>query len=354
MSNELKVGLLTIISLAVFYAGFSYLKGKGIFSNRKAYYVKYDNVQGLVQSSPVYFLGLNVGIVEELRILESTNSHILAKILVDDNVPINKKSIAKISSTGLISDKAITIVLNNENFVRGMPPKSQYCEEGDTLIADIELDITSQVALEVRPVREKADKMMGSIDSILNVIKGVFDQRTQNNIISSVESVEGTLTNFEKTTSDFNIYIEEERARFDRIITNVESITKDLAITNREVNSMISQNTNRISNIMENADKMVANIENITADVADLEIQQTITNLQMSLDDLDKTLQKVNDGEGSLALLLNDDQLYRTLDKTTKSLDFLINDLKDNPKKYVQFSLIERKRKRDKDNFIDN
>jgi len=114
LSNELKVGLLTIISLVVLYVGFSYLKGKGVFSSRNVYYVKYDNVQGLVQSSPVYFLGLNVGIVEELRILEDNHSQILAKILIDSNVPINKKSIAKISSTGLISDKAITIVLNNQ------------------------------------------------------------------------------------------------------------------------------------------------------------------------------------------------------------------------------------------------
>jgi len=361
ISNEFKVGLLAIIALAVLYMGFNYLKGKKVFSAQNTYYILYDNVQGLVTSSPVHFNGLTVGMVEMLD-LDPTSDKIICKILVDGKVKLSKKSIAQIYSTGLITDKAINLIQNSGDYARGVIPKNQYAVTGDTLYADIQMDITETVALEVRPVKEKAEIMMGSIDSILNVIKGVFDENTQNNITSSIGSIESTLSNFQTTTSKLNNLIDAEKERLSIIFANVESITSSLAITNTEINKILEQNNSKITSVMNNADLVVgnvndllnsvdgivANVDDITGNVASLEFQETINSAQQTISDLDKIVAEINRGEGTLGLLLNDEKLYNNLNSTSSALDRLLIDFKENPKKYVQFSLIERKSKEEK------
>lgn len=362
ISNEFKVGLLAIIALAVLYMGFNYLKGTKVFSAQNEYYIMYDNVQGLVPSSPVHFNGLTVGMVEMLD-LEPNSEKIICRLLVDDKVKLSKKSIAQIYSTGLITDKAINLIQNSGDYARGVIPKNQYAVSGDTLYGDVQMDITETVALEVRPVKEKAEIMMGSIDSILNVIKGVFDENTQQNITSSIGSIESTLGNFQITTSKLNTLIDAEKDRLSIIFGNVESITSSLAITNKEINKILEQNNSKITSVMNNADLVVgnvndllnsvdgivANVDDITGNVASLEFQETIDQAQKTIADLDKIIAEINRGEGTLGLLLNDEQLYDNLNSTSSSLDNLLVDFKKNPKKYVQFSLIERKTKEEKE-----
>ncbi len=355
ISKEFKVGLLVIAAAIIFYMGFNYLKGSSVFTGQNTYYVEYDNVQGLVTSSPVQYKGLNIGIVDDLSIDSKNQNKIIATLIIDDYVKLNKKSVAQIYSTGLISDKAINLILNNESYARGVIPQNMYATSGDTLRGDLELDITETVALEVRPVREKADKMLGSIDSILNVIKGVFDEKTQVNITSSIGSIESTLRNFEKTTVKLNSLIDTERQRLSNIFENVESITRSLAITNSEINFLLKENQNRVSSIMNNADLVVQNVEGMTNTLSKVEIENTAAKLQVTIDEATKTINqlnglmtKVNSGKGSLGLLLNDDVLYNNLERTSADLDKLIVEITENPKKFVQFNLIERKDKSEK------
>ncbi len=349
ISNELKVGLLTLVALAIFILGYRYLQGKNLFSSQSIYYVLYDDVQGLVASSPVHYKGLAVGLVESLELIPNNADKILATILVDNAVPLSKESIAQIYSTGLISDKAINLMQTTDGFLRNRIPKNQLAMSGDTLYGDNQKDLTTQVAEEVRPVREKADNMLGSIDSILNVIKGVFDTNTQNNITQSIGSIENILGEFDKTTLKLNKLIDEEQQNLKNILANVDTITGNLGETNSKINYLLDNNANKITSIMSNVDSVVRNVSIITDKFATMELTETVEKAKLTISELEQILGQVNNGKGTIGALLSDEDLYNKIENTTLSLDNLLNDLKDNPKKYVQFSLIERKTKEQKE-----
>jgi len=343
ISNELKVGLLALAALIIFIVGFQYLKGKNIFNRQNTFYVVYDNVQGLVESGPVHYKGLSVGLVESLQIMPGNQDKILATILVDQKIKLNKGSIAQIYSTGLMSDKAINIKQNYNTVLRKQMPENLLLASGDTLEAHVQMDITETVAMEVRPVREKADMLMGSIDSILNVIQGVFDEETQNNITSSIVSIGAILKDFEKTTSSLNKLIDDERDNLTQIFDNVNQITGTLAITNEKINELLDNNSNKITSIMSSVDSILIDVEDITTEFAELEIKELAKQAESSIKNLEGILTQVNNSEGTLGNLLNNPEMYNKVNNLLQSFENLVVDLNDNPKKYVQFSLIQRR-----------
>jgi len=343
ISNELKVGLLALAALIIFIVGFQYLKGKDIFSSQNTFYVVYDDVQGLVESSPVQYKGLSVGQVEKLQIMPSNQNKILATIIVDEAVKLSKGSIAQIYSTSLISDKAINLLQNSNNTIRNQIPENQLAFSGDTLFGDMMMDITETVALEVRPVREKADVLMSSIDSILNTIQGVFDKETQDNISSSIVSIGAILKDFEKTTGSLNKLIDDERENLTEIFDNVNQITGTLALTNEKINTLLDNNSNKITSIMSSVDSILWDVEEITDEFAQLEVKKLTERAEGSLENLEGILEQLNNPEGTLGNLLNNPDMYNKVNSTIESLENLMVDLTNNPKKYVQFSLIQRR-----------
>jgi len=343
ISNEFKVGLLAIVSLIVFIVGFQYLKGKHIFNSQNTFYVVYDNVQGLVESSPVQYKGLNVGQVDKLQVLPSNQAKIIATLIVDEGIKLSKGSIAQIYSTGLISDKAVNLIQNSNNLLRNQIPENQLAFNGDTLFGDVQMDITETVALEVRPVREKADLLMSSIDSILNVIQGVFDKETQDNITSSIVSIGTILKDFEKTTSSLNKLIDEEKQNLTEIFDNVNQITGSLAETNNKINILLDNNSNKITSIMSSVDSILFDVELITDEFSQLEVKELTKRAEGSLENLEGILAQLNNPEGTLGNLLNNPEMYNKVNSTIQTLEDLLVDLTNNPKKYVQFSLIQKR-----------
>jgi len=343
ISNELKVGLLALVALIVFIVGFQYLKGKDIFSDQNTYYVIYDNVQGLVESSPVQYRGLIMGQVENLQIMPNNQNKILATLIVNENIKLSKGSIAQIYSTGLISDKAINLIQNSNNVLRNEIPENQLAISGDTLFGDVQMDITETVALEILPVRKKADELMGSIDSILNVIQGVFDKETQNNITSSIVSIGTILKDFEKTTSSLNKLIDEEKENLKEIFDNVNQITGTLALTNDKINTLLDNNSNKITSIMNSVDSILFDVEQITDEFAEIEVKELTERAKGSIKNLEEILGQLNNPEGTLGNLLNNPEMYNKVTSTIQSFEDLITDLQKNPKKYVQFSLVQRR-----------
>ena len=87
------------------------------------------------------------------------------------------------------------------------------------------------------------------------------------------------------------------------------------------------------------------NFESISDSLAKSNIKSTINNLDKSLGEFDKILQKIEKGEGSIGLLLNDKEMYNNLTSASKNLDLLIEDMKKYPKRYVTFSLLEEEEK---------
>jgi|YNPMSStandDraft_2_1061718.scaffolds.fasta_scaffold16489_1 phospholipid/cholesterol/gamma-HCH transport system substrate-binding protein len=314
ISREIKAGVIVIIAIAFFVWGYSFLKGKDLFEKTYSYFAIYDRVDGLMNSAPVYVNGLKVGNVGNISFLSDTNRQIIIELKILKNFFIPKKSIAEIYSADLMGTRAIKIILSNEN---------TFYRPYDTIISSIEADLKTQVSAQVLPLKLKAEDLIKSIDSVMTVVQSIFDRQTRYNISRSIESIRMTVESLEKTSVALDTLVQSEKYALTRIIANIESISENLR-----------NNNELITNIMKN-------LSNLSDSLQQANIKQTILNANKALYEANLILDKINRGEGSLGMLIQNEQLYKNLESSSRNLDLLLRDLRENPKRYVHFSLFD-------------
>lgn len=160
-----------------------------------------------------------------------------------------------------------------------------------------------------------------SIDTVVTVIKQIFNEKARENLSNSLESVQKTFENLENASYNLDLMIAAEKVRFGEIMANLESIT-----------TTIAENE-------ENIDNILANFSTISDSLAQAEIPQTFANINRVVGDVAEIVEKINNGEGTIGLLINDEDLYKDLQQSAEQLHLLMEDLRLNPKRYVRFSL---------------
>jgi len=103
----------------------------------------------------------------------------------------------------------------------------------------------------------------------------------------------------------------------------------------------ISQN---LRNNNKNLNKIIQNFSSLSDSLAQSNLPQTVHKLDSSLIMMKDVLNKINSGQGTLGMLVNNDTLYKNLENASNKLDLLLNDIKNNPKRYVNFSVIDLSR----------
>jgi phospholipid/cholesterol/gamma-HCH transport system substrate-binding protein len=312
ISNETKVGALTSIAIATLIIGYSFLKGNDVFSNENEFYAKYDRVDGLAASKPVLINGYQIGRVSKLTLLPT--GQILVQFKINPNYDIPKNTIARIESTDLLGGKAVVFELGNGN---------SLAIDGDTLNANIQRDLMDQV----EPVQKKAEQIIARMDSVLTSINNTLNPEFQRNFDRSFASIARTLETLEKTTKTVDGLVSNESSKIASIMSNLESISTNFKTNNSKIN-----------NVMNNLDK-------VSDDFAKANFTQTIADANKSIAELQSILSKVNSGNGTLSLLIKDDNFYNNLNNAAINLDKLMLDLKENPKRYVSFSVFGSKKK---------
>lgn len=313
ISKEVKIGLLTFTALLILFFGYSYIKGSDLLGRRTELIAVYKNASGLSASNPVYLYGLKVGRVEKINIDYNGEPSIIVNFSVspDTRVPVN--STAKIVSSDIMGSKAIEIIPSQN---------TSYAESGDTLAGQVERSITESVTEVINPLQQKTVSLISSLDSVITIFQEVMDKETKDDIESSFRSIANTLKNLERTSGRFDNLVAAESERLQRILSNIEDISL-----------MLADNKDNIRNITQN-------MSDITDSLAAADIKNTLNHANSVLADLDKTVDKINNGEGTLGSLVNDDKLYNDLNRSVKNLDRLISDIKKNPHRYLNFSVI--------------
>jgi len=306
ITNETKVGILATVAIAVLVIGYSFLKGNDVFSSEQEFYASYDNVEGLVVSNPVFVNGYQIGRVSKLSLVESGKIVAQLKINPDYQIPIN--TIARLESTSLLGGKAIVFDIGNSK---------QYAQNGDTLQANVQQNLMQQV----KPVQEKAEAMVGRLDSILTSLNNTINPEFQQNFNKSFASIANILRTLESTTQKVDGMVGAQSNRLTDIFANLESISANFKNNNAKVTGIMT------------------NLESITDQVARSNFERTIKNADKAVADLQLAINKVNNGQGSIGKLVNDDSLYNNLNNAAKNLDNLMIDLKAHPKRYVSFSV---------------
>jgi len=306
IANETKVGILAAFSIALLIIGYNFLKGNAIFSTETVLYAKYTHVDGLGVSKPVLINGFQIGRVDKLQL--QPDGTILATLKIKGKYEIPKNSIARLESTDLLGSKAIVMALGTGR---------DFAQDGDTLNANVEKNLMEAV----QPVQKKAEAIIGKMDSILTSINSIVNPNFQKNVDKSFTSIAATLASLEATSKKVDNMVGMEGSKISVILTNAESISSNLKANNAKINSIMN------------------NINSITDQVAAANFKQTIENANKAVADLQGVVNKMNNGNGTLGLLLNDSKMYDNLNNASKNLDNLIIDLKQNPKRYVHFSV---------------
>ena len=310
ISNEAKVGALTAIAIAVLFLGYSFLRGNDVFSSEKEYYTDYDNVDGLTVSKPVVVNGYQIGRVSHMHLLE--NGKIRTKFKIKDEYDIPSNTVARIVSADLLGSKAIVFDLGNSKTI---------AKSGDPLLSDVQANLMEKV----EPLQKKVENLVEKLDSVLSAVNTALDEEFQRDFKTSLSSIAISLKNVEKITSDVEGLVGSERLRLSKIMINLESITNNF-----------SQNKNQI-------DKILANLEHLSDDLSKTEIKSTIDNANQAMMDVRSITDKINKGEGSIGLLLNDEKLYNNLNNASENLDNLIKDVTERPGRYIRLSIFGKK-----------
>ncbi|WP_306350203.1 MlaD family protein [Flavobacterium sp. '19STA2R22 D10 B1'] len=302
ISREVKTAILVISSIFLFIWGYSFLKGKDLFNNYKTFYAVYDDVEGLSPSAVVTINGLTIGKVTSITFLNNEGK-LLVEMQIKTDFPISKTSTAMIYEPGLIGGKQIEIVPDYKNQTEAIT--------GDRLLSGTKSGLLSKVGDQLTPLQTKVESTVVSADSLLMNFNSVFDKNTKDNLKNSIAELNQTLKQFSQAAEG--------------------------------VNSMIAENKGNINSTMKNMSNASANFSKLSDSLSQANLGKTVKELEHTLANVDKIINDIQSGKGSMGKLLKDEGMYNNLNGASRELKELLADMKNNPKRYVHFSLFGKK-----------
>ena len=294
-TKEVKIALVAIVAIVILFIGMQFLKGMSIFSSKDTYYVSFNDISGLSSSSPVYANGYRVGVVQNIEYDYEHLNRIVAAMNLDPKLQITKGTRAEIVSD-LLGNVKLELRLGQL--------QDGILAKGDTIEGFIQEGLMSKAA----QMLPQVEQMLPKLDSILANI----------NLIVSDPALGGTLHNAEQLTAQLNT-------------------------TARQMNQLTAQLNRQVPKMMDKAEGVLTNAETLTGNISQLDFQTTMQKVDATLASLQKLSNALNSKEGSMGLLLNDSQLYESLNSSIHSFDSLLVDFKLHPKRYINVSVFGKK-----------
>ena len=297
LTKEIKIALVAIVGILIMYFGINFLKGMNLFSTNNAYYMTFDDIQGLGASTPIYADGYKVGTVAGMEYDYKENGPIKVKVDIIKDLRIPQGSKAEIVKD-LMGNLQVNLLLANN-------PRERV-EPGGVIPGAVNGGMMDKAA-NLIPVVEK---MLPKLDSILTSVNALLADPA---LAASLH--------------------------------NVETITSNLTVSTRELNTLMAGLNKQVPGMIGKANGVLDNTNRLTANLASLDVQGTLNKVNQTLESAHQFTEKLNSNQGSLGLLMNDTKLYDNLTSTMSHADSLVIDLKAHPKRYVHFSVFGRKDK---------
>lgn len=297
LTKEIKIALVAIVGILIMYFGINFLKGMNLFSTNNAYYMTFDDIQGLGASTPIYADGYKVGTVDGMEYDYKENGPIKVKVDINKDLRIPQGSKAEIVKD-LMGNLQVNLLLANN-------PRKRV-EPGGVIPGAVNGGMMDKAA-NLIPVVEK---MLPKLDSILTSVNALLADPA---LAASLH--------------------------------NVETITSNLTVSTRELNTLMAGLNKQVPGMVRKANGVLDNTNRLTANLASLDVQGTLNKVNQTLESAHQFTEKLNSNQGSLGLLMNDTKLYDNLTSTMSHADSLVIDLKAHPKRYVHFSVFGRKDK---------
>lgn len=294
ISKELQIGIWVIVTLAVTFFGVNYLKGKNIFNPTNYYYLKFSHINGLVETNDVTVKGYKVGLVQRIIYdYDNPNADVVVMLQVDDDLKIPVGSKAALVSA-LIGSPSIELRMG--------PSSSEIYQRGDTIPSYVDDGIMNSITEEVMP---RIQTIIPQLDSLIISLHAIAENKT---IENSLE--------------------------------NLNTITKNLSKTSVGINRIVDKDVPQLCN---NFNNVMGNLNKVSSNLSGVDFRGTVNNLNKTLVGVQGITDKLNNGSGSLGLLLTNKDLYNNLNTTINSANELVVDIREHPKRYINVSVFGRK-----------
>ena len=294
-AREIKVGVVATICLFLMFFGFNFLKGVNIFTPTNSYLGYFVDIKGLEMQSPVYIHGYKVGQVDEIVYDFNKDTAFCVSISINDDIQLPEGTVLSLVSDGVLGGSALELQLGDGD--KKMPSGGVLlttCVPG--LMDVLQQDLLAHI-----------DQAVVNVDSLVRL---------------TTQQLEGD--------------------ELKETLANLNAISSDLTVVSKELKIVMA---NKLPIMVENADSVIANLNVITADVKQSNLQQVISQLDTAVENINTIIMDMHSQKGTVGKLLYDSTLYNQLNATVVSADSLLTDIKKHPKRYINISVFGRKEK---------
>jgi len=304
ISKEVKTAVLVLLSIGMLIWGYTFLNGKNIFSSSRTFFVEYDNVEGLTTASSVTINGMVVGKVHHISLRDQ--GKLLVELMMTENVDVPKSSKAIIYSPGFIGGKQIALDINYND--------PELAKGGDYLQAGSLTGLIDGLGEKVDPIAKKLDSVLYNVNILVQTINKTLDPAAQKNLQDALAQLNAAMTNVNTITGKFDRIVSSNETKINNIVSDFNTTSKNLSTFSNDLDKIQLQKLQDIINKFDNA---ASNLDNMMTDI--------------------------NSGKGNLGKLMKEEQLYQNLEDATKELNQLLEDVKLNPRRYINISVFGKK-----------
>lgn len=293
--KEVKIAVTAIIALVVLYFGMNFLKGTPLFTNKNIYYVTFTDINGLSASNPIFANGYQVGVVRGINFDYNNTGTIVVAFSVDKNLRLPVGTKAEIESD-FMGNVKLNLIFPEDN--------AQLTNPGDTIQGQLSGGLFA-----------KAAEMLPTIQQIIPKLDSIVDNV---NLLTSDPSIRNSLHNADK-------------------------ISSDLIVSTKQLNTLLNSLNKQIPELADKANSTLDNANQLSEEIANIDFAATMEKLDQTVTQLKEVSQKLSQKDGNVGLLLNDTQLYDNLNTTLQRAEDLLDDFKQHPKRYINFSVFGKK-----------
>ncbi|MDE7102791.1 MAG: MlaD family protein [Bacteroidales bacterium] len=313
-SKQAVIGLVGVVTVALFVWFAFFLKGKNLLTDEYGYYAIYEHTHGINVSSPVVLNGYKIGRVSAIDFVSPTDHRIRVEMQILKKYQIPENSIASLESLGLLSGSGVVIHLGDATAVK-MPGSAFATHEGADLMAQI------------APIKDQLGNILVSVDSILGSVRDVLHPGTVQSLSESFAALETSMKNLAALSGDAKTLLHDKKDDLAVIVSDLKNLSGTL-----------SQNSGKIDHIIDN-------FAELSDTLVQAQLGQSMQSLGETIQSLENLLKNIENGEGSVGQFLHNDTLYLNIEEASRQLQLLLEDLRLHPSRYVHISLFGKKDK---------
>jgi len=304
LTKEIKAGLIVVLGITALILGFSYLKSNSLLGKSTTLHAVYDHVGGLQSGTAVSLNGFSIGTIDDITFLDESGKLMVSFTLTTD-LPIPADSKAELYDTSVLGGKGLQIVLGT--------PGSAIAQNGDTLISMVKMGMTDRITELMEPLEAKVNSAIVETDLLMKNLNQLLDTDSQ-------ALLRETLKNFSETSTS-------------------------LKVISQNVSENLAANEKALGTILENTAELTANLSTVSQTLNEADLKGLMTDLDASISATKEILEGIKNGDGSVGQIFTNQELYVSLTSNLNQLEWLLQDLRLNPKRYLSVSVFGKKQK---------